>query len=273
LEGEDPIALAILVDTAHIATGTGSRLVDAIARLMPGSLRAADTVSLYKLDCQVSRVVVPRPTTPAGLRQGAELLFGKHKDQPPGGAEPCRTQWNLVDSIVSAVQGIQDEPSRRVLLVVSDGQDRDSRTTWDAARFYAMTHGVAIFASVESLSLNLPIVGRRGVIGVQAAPIQNDLPQFCENTGGMAVDDSDTGIVHRMHDFLVLVRSRYIVELPPPPASEPKTHVAVVSVEKLDAFIRTAGVSYSLPDPESTEDPNAIRTAPADASDAGVTPP
>jgi hypothetical protein len=277
VEGEDPIALSILVDSSRIPGYIRSLIPDAITGLMPKSLRPGDSVSLYDLKCQLSRSVVEKPTTAAGLGETAHLLFPSEREAAKShGSEPCPQQhWNLLDAILAAVQGLQDEPSRRVLLVLSDGKDRGSRTTWDAARAFASSKGVAIFGMLSSsdpaVLLTMPLRGARGMTGVEtvANPTQTDISSLCESTGGMVLDNTDSGLASQMRDFVALVRARYIVEFPRPDA-DAGSHRMEISVNRLSAFIRPAGASVPVADPELAKDPNTIISGPENAPAVGT---
>jgi hypothetical protein len=277
VEGEDPIALAILVDSNHLPGFMRSRIPDTIAGLVPASLRAADSVSLYDLNCQLSRAVAERPTTAAGLREVTQLLFAPERAAAKShGSDPCPQQRNLLDAIVSAVQGLEDEPARRVLLVLSDGNDRGSRTPWDAARAYASSKGVAIFGMLSSSDVTIPLAtplrGARGITAVQTvtSPTPTNISSLCESTGGIVLDNPDSSVALRMRDFLALVRSRYIVEFPRPETSA-GSHSLEISVDRLNtAFIRPAGASVPVADPELAKDPNTIISGPANAPAVGT---
>ena len=275
VEGDDPIALAILVDSNRIPGNLRSRISEAIGGLLPKSLHPGDSVWLYDLNCQLSRALVERPTTAAGLGATTHLLFARKR--APGkshGSAPCpRQRWELLDAIVTAAQGLQDDPGRRVLLVLSDGMDRGSRTTWDAARAYASSNGVAIFGIVFSsdstVPLPIPVRGGRGIPEVQTAPTTTNLPGLCELTGGMVLDNTDSSLSSQLRDFLALVRARYIVEFPKPNA-DAGSHVLDISIDGLNAFIRPAGASVPVADPELAKDPNTIISGEENAPPVGT---
>jgi hypothetical protein len=277
VEGEDPIALAILVDSSRIPANIRPRIPDAITGLVPKSLHPGDSVSLYDLDCQLSRAVVERPTTAAGLSGTTHLLFAPGRAAAKShGSEPCSQQhWNLLDAIVAAAKGLEDDPGRRVLLVLSDDKDRGSRTTWDAARAFASSKGVAIFGIVLSsdmaVPLAMPLRGARGMTGVQTvtSPAPTNMPALCESTGGMVLDNTDTGLGSQMRDFVALVRGRYIVEFPRPDAGA-GSHTMDISIDRLSALVRPAGASVPVADPELAKDPNTIISGPENAPAVGT---
>jgi VWFA-related protein len=272
VEGEDPIALAILVDATRLQSNVTSKLRDAIVGLSPNSLHPGDSVSLYNLTCQLSRAVAASPISVDSLRESAELMFGEPKGSGrENSSKPCKQpQWNLLDAIVSAAKGLKDEPGRRVLLVLTDGQDRGSRTTWDEARVFATAKGAAIFGIVFSTDMTMPIRGPRGIMGTQAVSTAMNMVQLSESTGGMVLDNTDSGLATEFRDFVALVRGRYIVEFPRPDTGA-GSHSLDISVEKMSgAFIRPAGASVPVADPELAKDPNTILPDPSNAPAVGT---
>lgn len=260
VEGDDLIALAILVDVESIPSNLRPAVKDAIAKLLPNSLHAGDSVSVHVLQCGLSRIVVGAPLTPDRLRQGAELL-SQTANRVKKAHEPCSHLWNLRDSMLSAVQSLQDTPGRRVLLVLSDGEDYGSRTSWDVVRTDAQQKGVAIFGLADNLRLRNNLLTAQMSAGA-----------VCEGTGGILLNYSSDGLESDMRTFIKLVRSRYIVEFPRP-AAEVGTHSLEVTVDKLTAFILPAGDSLPMPDPALAKDPNTFLPDPANAPELGTKQP
>lgn len=274
VEGEDPVSLAILVDVNQLPSEVNSKVRDAVAGLAPGSVRPEDSVSLYALGCELSRAVAEKPTNEEALRVVAELLLPAPKmSGRPRGSDTCRQRWNLLDGIGSAVRGLDQEPGRRVLLVLTDGVDHGSKLTWDALRRAAQLNGVAIFAIVPpsetSMPMSMPIRGSRGLVANQIVPAVTNLPSLCESTGGMVMEDNDRPLGTEMRDFMALVRGRYIVEFPRP-AAGPGSHSLDISIEKMAAFVRPAGASVPVADPALEKDPNTILPDPKNAPEVGT---
>jgi hypothetical protein len=271
VEGDDAIALSILLDVNHIPSSVMSKMQDAVAGLAPKSLHPADAVSMYTLDCQLARSIAEPPTTAAGLAITAGLALkpwtagGRRRDK-----EACRNRWYLLDSILSTARGMENQPGRRVMLVITDGVDRGSKANWDEVRSAAQERGVAIFGLVPAAEVALPFRTLRGaVLGVQAPKGVTDFMSLCESTGGMILDNISGTLAGQLRDFLSLVRGRYIVEFPRP-ATGPGAHSLDISIDKLTAFIRPAGLSVPLPDPDLAKDPNNILPDPANAPEVGT---
>jgi hypothetical protein len=85
----------------------------------------------------------------------------------------------------------------------------------------------------------------------------------------MVLDNTDSGLASQMRDFVALVRARYIVEFPRPDA-DAGSHRLEISVDRLSAFIRPAGASVPVADPELAKDPSTIISGPENAPAVGT---
>ena len=82
---------------------------------------------------------------------------------------------------------------------------------------------------------------------------------LCESTGGIVMQGDKRELPKRLQQWIELLRGRYIVEFPRPQAVVSGEHDIVVSIKRDGyAFTTVAGVSFSLPDPKITEDPNYV---------------
>jgi hypothetical protein len=271
VESDDAIALSVLLDVNHIPSNVMSKVQDAVAGLVPKSLHPIDAVSIYTLDCQLARSIAEPPTTAAALAMTAGLALKPWTAGGKGhGKEACRNRWYLLDSMLSTARGMETQPGRRVMLVITDGADRGSKARWDEVRSAAQEKGVAIFGIVPAPEAVMPFRTSRGaVLGVQAPRAVTDFASLCESTGGMILDNTSGSLAGKLRDFVLLVRGRYIVEFPRP-ATGPGAHNLDISIEKLTAFIRPAGLSVPLPDPDVAKDPTNILPDPANAPEVGT---
>jgi hypothetical protein len=147
---------------------------------------------------------------------------------------------------------------RRVLLAITDGDDKGSQHKWTDVRDVATSTGVAIFGV--------------GYVTYSFGPNrrmshEDAFNSVCELSGGMIIPADGGDMTQTLKRFVRTVRERYIVEFPRPSNSTAGQHDLVVSIEKMDAFIRPAGVSVPIPDPALLADPT---TVPADPSRAPV---
>jgi hypothetical protein len=248
-EGEDPISLAILLDLSAPDPEWIPEVAEAISRLAPASLTARDRVTIYALDCSLVRSLNDVPASPEALKAGVDALVGpwmarrKEKHRPP-----CEQRVALWDSLVHMVKGLAVAPGRRVILAVTDGNDRGSRTKAPDLRLYTQSSGVAIFSI-------WPPWNR---VTVERPDREGSFSTLSQTSGGMPVYAAPETASPTLERFVTMVRQRYILEFPRVRNGTAGQHEIVVTIAKSDAFIRPAGIAVPVQDPALASDPNTI---------------
>jgi VWFA-related protein len=262
LEGDDPISLAILLDLSQSDPRLMEKIDDAIASLSPLYLHAKDRASIYSLDCRLIRSADDAATDSATLKQHVDtvLQFWRARGRKRAKGD-CQKPWNLWDALASITQALHEQPGRRVILVVTDGVDRGSRNSWNVLRSFAQERGVAIFGFVQPADMNASLgmgLAREGVLN-----------SVCELTGGMVLTAGERDLTKQFGRFMTLVRGRYVVEFPRPVGVAGGQHDMDISIEKTNAFIRSAGISVPVDDPAILKDPTTIPSDPSHAPAMG----
>jgi len=271
IEGDDPIALAALLDVKTIPPGELTKMADAMGGLAPNSLHRVDSVSVYALNCQLVRTVADEPTTPAVLEKSVTLALSTlNGGDNEHGKERCRERWNLLDAVSAITRNLAEQPARRVILVFTGGLDEGSKTTWGSVSQVAQARGVAIFASVPAGKGVAPVQNTLSgaIVGWRPTAAVKELNSLCETTGGIILETSSSSLDAQLRELVSLVRARYILEFPRPAAGA-GMHNLDVSIENVSAFIRPAGSSFPLRDPALKNDPNTILPDPSAAPVVG----
>jgi hypothetical protein len=294
-EGDDPISLSILLDV----TGDGGllmpKMAEAIAKLAPESLQPPDRVSVYALDCTLISGAKDVPADSAGLKRAVdESLLSwtarKGRKHTKGGAESdCKEPEYLWDALAELTDGLHKLPGRRVILVMSAGEDMGSELTWNQVRAKAQVAGVAIFGLkyipnptvVTSTATNNQF-GARGQYSVttETATKETELPvtlgaenpflNLCELSGGTVSLVSPKVLEKKLKGFTAMVRERYVVEFPRPTNGKAGMHGLQVRIDKGDYFISAAGVTFPLMAPAVLADPTTVRSDPSRAPIQGL---
>jgi VWFA-related protein len=259
-EGDDPIALAILLDMNSEADMMPD-MSGAIAKLAPGALHAKDHVTLFALDCELTRTLNDVPADPAQLKAGVDQAV-KAWNANRKAKKPCEKPVQLWDAMRHAVNELGQLPGRRVLIAVANGVDAGSEAKASDLIDLAQAQGVAIFG------YSAPPAsgggggggggGKRGgggggggaPAGEPRAPRGEGFRSVCELSGGFAMRADPDYIGKQLARIVAMVRERYIVEFSRPRNNDPGTHrieVTVANNNKL--FIRTAGVSILAAEP------------------------
>lgn len=253
LEGDDPIALSILLDLRQPFPQLMDRFGGAAAGLAPVWLTGRDRVSIYSSGCSFVRSAADAAVDQAALAQGVALALEEWKTRKESRAKTdCETPWGLWDSMTAVVNAMQRERGRRVLLVVTDGVDRGSKTNWNDLRALAQQSGVAIFGMVhpddEFAAMHSGFPSSANTFGA-----------LCELSGGMVLTTSLQNLGTQLKYFTSLLRGRYIVEFPRPSSATGGVHdMEVTVVDRPDAFIRAAGVTVPVDDPAILNDPTTV---------------
>jgi hypothetical protein len=257
LEGDDPISLAILLDVSGKETDLMPKIDEAIASLAPLSLTSRDHVSIYALECKLVRSLNDVPAEQGRLKSGVDAALqswtnrGRNKQ-----GEGCQRPVRLWDALAYLTHALESLPGRRVILAVTNGNDKGSKYSWNEVRAYAQAMGVAVFG----LSYVPEELGHLHFLNIGGEDAFNSL---CELSGGMVLTASRRTVGPVLKRFTTLLRGRYIVEFPRPFHSKGGEHTLMVTIDKSDAFIRSSGITVPIADPAVLADP---MTVPADPS-------
>jgi hypothetical protein len=258
-EGDDPISLSILLDARGPEDDLLAKVDAAIADLAPFSLQARDHVSVYALDCTLIETLNDAPVEQERLRRAVDSALrswtyrrqNKHRSD-------CKPTLHLSDALTSVMNGLHRLPGRRVILAITDGNDKGSKYSWNDVRAYATATEVAVFGMVY-------VPYRLG--SYRSTSYEDAFKSVCELSGGMIFPSNGRDVAETLQRFTKTVRERYIVEFPRPFNSTVGEHVLLVTIDKMDAFIRPAGIAVPMADPAVLADPT---TVPADPSRAPV---
>lgn len=260
LEGDDAISLSILLDVNGDTAELMPKIGDAIGSLAPLSLHPKDRISIYAMDCSLIRSWNDVPADGPGLKEAVDdalqaWTIRTHRKHAPKCQQSVHL-WDAVSHIVDKEFGL---PGRRVLLVVSDGRDRGSRHTWDEAKAYATTAGVAVFGMVD-----VPVY----TVGPGRMFPQSSREDFfqslCELSGGLVMWTNGRDLEETLRQFTTMLRERYIVEFPRPAKSTAGSHEMLVKISKGGGdFIRSAGIGVPLPDAAVLADPTTVPSDPS----------
>lgn len=255
LEGDDPISLAILLDVEQPDPRLMGKIDDAIAGLAPDYLRPADRVWVYAMDCGLVRATDEGATDPATLKQHVDVALKAWKDRAWTKAKDCKKPSHLWDSLVTITGALSREPGRRVILAVTDGNDRGSKYTFNGPGQLAQERGVAIFGLIRPDD--------------RALVFGDTLRLVCEETGGIELVNRDTSLAGQLQQFTELVRGRYIVEFPRPVNTKAGHYGMQITIEKSNAFIRPSGIGVPVYDPAVLKDPTTVPLDPSSAPQLG----
>ena len=250
-EGDDPIALTILLDRESLGGAATEAAAAAIASLGEGGLRPTDSIAVYTRGCLLEGSVHPQPGTNEGVRTALATGFPEREAVlTPGTKRPgCKNGIGLWDSLAYIEVAMKAQAGRRVVLVMSDhGEMRRDRNTVRDVWHSASAIAISIF----------------GISEPDRMDPEHALYTLCASSGGLMLASRSERYGEALREVLALVRARYIVEFPRASNATAGVHSLRVAIEKGgDLVVRTSGISVPTADAQVMADP---RTIPNDVS-------
>jgi len=271
-EGDDPIQLAVLLDLSGSQTDLVPSLRKALPGWVAGSLTARDHVSLYALDCATVRTADDLPPDPTLLAAAFENALHAPALHGAKSHPACGSKLRLWDTLAVIANHLAEQPGRRAILAITGGVDGASTTTWNDLHFFAADRSVAIFGlslvdtPVLFTGRSAPAPGRRGNSSSTTTmpfPAREDpFEDVCELTGGLVLRINQPSTAARdLPLFVAMLRGRYILEFPRPSNSTSGRHGIEISLNRTLAYIRPAGITVPLADPNIAADPTTVPPA------------
>jgi len=281
--------LAILIDASKPDNELLPSLIKAIAALPPDFLHPQDRVSVYAIDCSLIRTTYDAVANPAVLADGVQKAMApwqirqtqneelkKEKKFPP---PPCRVGLPLWDSMAEVLKDLDQQPGRRVLLAITDGQDTGSRTLWKDVMVHAQLRSVAVFGLLPTVTTVFKLSETfnrnetaeiRHIESPSFGGPEDKFAQICVNSGGIELQASEHTTMFRLKEFTQMVRERYILEFPRAPNEEAGIHTIAVSYrKKSNLYIATTGITVPIASEDEREGTKTIQANPSRAPTEG----
>ena len=277
-EGDDPIELAILIDVTRPKNELLKAIDVSLGELARTALRPWDRVSIYAMDCNLTRTAYNIPADPAKVRNLVEAAMDASGDHSrKGKTSPCKQALPLWDSMASVATQLYALQGRRVLLVLTDGVDRGSSVHWSRLLQVLQVTSTATFG----LMTEEEIASERGNAwdyrdhtmpaatehGLAAHEIR--FRPLCESSGGLELPASQRSLTKTLERFAEMLRERYIVEYPRRNDAQPGLHDLRISIGNDLAFVALAGITVPLADKKLLANPLTI----PQSTDKGAAPP
>lgn len=190
-----PLVLVLMVDASLSAASELRAEKEAMARFIERVLRPVDLAALYELSGGV-KVLADFSDPPANLIKNLKLI-------------KTRAGTALYDAMVEASGKLREREGRRVIVVVSDGNDTTSKEDFHAAVRAIQEAEATVFALVVR---PIPGVSGRSVRG------EHVLTSFADLSGGRVFLTSRVGELDRFFDELSeMLRTQYLIGYQPAP--------------------------------------------------------
>ncbi|WP_263382713.1 vWA domain-containing protein [Granulicella arctica] len=260
LEGDDPIEMAILIDSDQRRNRLLLEMARGVASMVTESLGPQDKVVVYVLDCGGIRHSIHLPVERKQIEEAIKMLL---VHQPLAAdarqdAKACKAPPHLWSAMAYTVRELSTSPGRRVLLAVSDGQDGGSSVPWQALKDLATRGSVAVFSLATNEQQPLRFL-----------ETDDHMAMVCEFSGGLRLWSTDYDLQRKLREFVRMLRERYILDFPRPKRSPAGTVGVQVTLGESQVFIRASGVSFPLADDKLLADPTTVPSDPTRAPEVG----
>jgi len=249
MEGDDPISIAILIDTMVPKSELLPQVQEAVTGLTRGSLGPQDRVSIYAMGCDLTLAADQITPDAKSLENAMNTAMAAWAIRQRAASRvtvsnahsrACKPLW---DALSYVTEKLHQQPGRRVLVTISDGADSGSnKAIWWTVQQRAQIESVAIF----------------GVLTTGDADPENPFDLICQLTGGVELFATRQTLDQTLQELLSMVRHRYILEFPRSDDFKPGHHSIAVSILKSKAYIRTTGVTFRVADPKVLADPTTL---------------
>ncbi|MFQ5694714.1 MAG: VWA domain-containing protein [Terriglobia bacterium] len=191
-----PLQLVLLLDASLSAAIELEREKESMARFIGRVLRPQDAATLYEFS--------------GGVKPLAEFTGDPKKLAVSLKKIRASAGTALYDAVVDASAKLREREGRRVIVLITDGNDTTSKRDFHDALRAAQEAEVTIFALVTR-----PIQGESG----RSVRGEHVLIQFGDLTGGQVFFPSDVSQLDRFFDELSeLLRTQYLLAYEPAPA-------------------------------------------------------
>lgn len=207
-----PLNIAIVLDTSESVTSQFDAERNSIKDFLQDTIRHEDTAVLFAFNENI-RVIAP-------VRYNRRELSHRLKRIKPQG------DTALYDTVSAAAERLAEDsrPARRIIILVSDGQENRSRISMDGALTAALKAGAAIY-SVNDGDDDITAMGKQG---------ETVLKTLAQSTGGsyfVASEDGDIGSA--FSKIRKELRSQYVLAYKPSELSSSEFHFLKVVVGDL----------------------------------------
>ncbi len=271
VEGNEPLALGVLIDASENQPWPNDTLIRQIGNLTIEADLRSDRFTAYAVDCKMVGALAgdgtTNPTTPAAVKSAIESNFASPALHDGKKRPACGKSLALWDAASVAVRQLSQQQGRRILLIVSEGEDHGSENSWNLLRAYAAEQGVAIFGIREvdnsenvdgtAIMTDTPVVytGHSG----GESPYVN----LCVGTGGLVLQTPGNELAEALREILAMIHKRYILEFPWPSRVPEGYHTIAVKLASPYAFVATSGVTIKMPDSAKQSAPGTLPSAPS----------
>lgn len=238
-QGDAPLSIAIVFDVSNSEAGLLGSFKSDLATWAGTALRPEDEVEFYTVGHEVRRAHPFLPASSEGVAAVLKNVTNKSGEE----IDPMRAGGGtrLWDSMFYAAQDVSTRKGVRVVLALTDGKDTGGRHSTEELMKFSAEHGVALFG----LRYNSVMTGVNTVMSLGMVLLDKRFDPVCEQTGGVVLTAYSAKRMQALQEFVTLLRTRYIVEFPPPAGLTAGEHW--LGIELVDRRLRAVPEQIVMP--------------------------
>ncbi len=239
VQGDAPLSIAILFDISGSEAGLLGSFKQDLATLAGATLRPVDEVEFYTFGQQVRK----QGDFLAASKDGVAAALLNVNDKSGDVVDPMKKAGGtrLWDAMYDAAQDLSTRKGVRVVLALTDGKDNGGRRTTEELMKFSAEHGVTLFGlQYDSVASNVNKAMSLGMVYLDTR-----FNPVCEQTGGLVIATGAGKRMQTLENLVTLLRTRYIVEFPPPAGMKDGEHW--VGIELADKKLRAVPEQIVLP--------------------------
>jgi hypothetical protein len=254
LEGDDPLAVAVIVDASDPAETMWRDLPKAVERILP-ALNPQDRLTLYGMDgCKAYRYVPEDAPLNAALVHAGLARAMTMTPQVRAKAQPameCPQSLTMADMISYVVARLHDFSGRRMIVMVGGGAgyatrmaELKQRLNAESTMLLPLVHDSAYAAMPAAF---LPRGG--GAVSLVNGGIRSaygSLAELAEYSGGRVRYLASHEFASSLAEAVAMARGRYILEFPRPDTLGPGHYRISVTDGHARDFVRASGISVPV---------------------------
>ena len=247
--GDEPLDFTLLVDLHDTSPDLLASLPHSADRLFKKFLNAADTVSVFAVDCSLVRTARNLPATAAALQTSVKRAQKAARQFPSVVPGHCLSQQGLPLLLEAALRDVPLRTGRPVLLLISDtAPEMRPGTVAHLIENFTATGAVLFTVSAQSAAIN-----SAALMPTPTTSAKNTYLQLLTlDSGGIRLGATPETLTDTFAYVLKMVRSRYLLEFPRPAEATAGEHLISISIDKFGAHGLSSGVSAPAYDPVNT---------------------
>lgn len=260
LEGDDALDIEILLDASGDQNTAVTSFSAALKAAATTDLHPQDTVSVFALDCAFAHTSALSGQNAAAMEVAVDnllMISGLHGTHT---RSACASKLTLWDALSTMTQKFPERPSRRVILVVSEGLDTASRLSLDDAMQYIRVGGTAVFGLRNGLIHDAQSSIRWQIRSSGLAKYEDGLAVVTGTEGGQIYDSATRPLEAVLRQFIHDLRGRYILEFEAPYDRKAGNHLIDIKIAHDRGMARSAPLTAAIPDPALADDPTVLPT-------------